>query len=436
MDDIELKTIEDLRLFIAGTRKSQFRMLRQEERYGWISKTLQRFEYLGLSKQDKGVALAYLKKCTGYSRQQLSRLIARYSYHGTIQREVPHRHCFATRYTPQDIALLAQTDNLHGRLSGPATKKILQREYTLYGKKAYQTLSQISVSHIYNLRQRKRYRNQACTFTKTRSVCRPIGERAIPRPEGKPGFIRIDSVHQGHQNGQPGVYSINTVDEVTQYQIVACVERINETCILSALEPIIEQYPFRLLEFHSDNGSEYINHQVAEMFQRIFIRLTKSRPRHPNDNALVESKNGSIIRKHLGYAPIPSYHATTLNTFFQKWLNPYLNFHRPCFFPLTVIDARGKQKKTYPYQSMMTPFDKFSQLPKAQSYLKKGVALAQLKTFALEMSDNEFAHKMNRAKDQFFRLVDLTGEANLNAGYLPPWTTPKTGCPQSPQDDQ
>ena len=92
--------------------------------------------------------------------------------------------------------------------------------------------------------------------------------------------------------------------------------------------------------FHTDNGSEFINHKIAARLQALHIdEFTKSRPRRSNDNALVESKNGSVIRKHLGYGHIPSRYAERVNAFTQQILSPYLNFHRPCLFPVDEVDA-------------------------------------------------------------------------------------------------
>jgi transposase InsO family protein len=303
------------------------------------------------------------------------------------------------------VSLLVQTDNLHSQLSGPATKKILEREYQVYGRKEYQRLSHISVSHIYNLRQRKTYRHQALYFTKTHPTLRGIGERRKPQPQGKPGYIRVDSVHQGDSGQGKGVYHINTIDEVTQYQVIACVERISEAYLLPVLEDLLLQYPFTLCQFHADNGSEYINYQVAEMLQRVFIKLTKSRPRHPNDNALVESKNGSIVRKHMGYAYIPSGYASPIHRFYKEIFNAYLNYHRPCFFPETLTDSRGKQKKVYPYHKLMTPYEKLRAIPHGESFLKKNLSFTQLDAFANQMSDNQFAERMSQAKDKLFAKI-------------------------------
>ncbi|WP_421621720.1 hypothetical protein [Alkalilimnicola ehrlichii] len=87
-----------------------------------------------------------------------------------------------------------------------------------------------------------------------------------------------------------------------------------------------------------------------------------------NDNALVESKNGSVVRKHLGYAHIPGRFAAQVNAFTQGILSPYLNFHRPCFFPTEAIDDKGRVCKRYRYEDMMTPYDKLKSLPDADQH--------------------------------------------------------------------
>lgn len=159
---------------------------------------------------------------------------------------------------------------------------------------------------------------------------RPIGERRKPRPEGRPGFIRVDTVHQGDLDGIKGLYHLNLVDEVTQFQCVGSVERISEAFLLPVLEALIGRFPFRVLGFHADNGSEYINHRVAKLLNKLAVeQFTKSRARRSNDNALAESKNGAVVRKHFGYAHIPGRFAQRVNDFAQNVLSPYLNFHRP-----------------------------------------------------------------------------------------------------------
>lgn len=192
-------------------------------------------------------------------------------------------------------------------------------------------------------------------FTETRPVKNSIGVRKAPAPDGRAGFVRIDTVHQGDLDGIKGVYHITCVDAVSQWQVQACVQGISEAFLLPVLPLIIDQFPFVVHGFHSDNGSEYINHQVAKMLEKLRIEQTKSRSRHSNDNALAESKNASVVRKHFGYEHIPQAFAQPINTFYQSTFNPWLNLHRPCLFATSVLNPRGKVVKRYRHDDVKTP---------------------------------------------------------------------------------
>jgi len=268
---------------------------------------------------------------------------------------------------------LKRPHNFHNRLNGLATKKIFETEHFTYGKKEYERLSKISIAHIYNLRKTTAYREKSITFTKTNPRKVNIGERKRPEPQGKPGYIRVDTVHQGDSDKQKGVYYINTVDEVTQWQAIAAVEKISEAFLLDALLGLLDQFPFEIIEFHSDNGSEYINKQVAELLNGLLIKLTKSRARHCNDNALVESKNGAVIRKWMGYAHIPQKHAQGINKFFKNHFNLYLNYYRPSIFPEVSFSAKRKEVKKYKYENTMTPFTKLKSIFEYKKFLKKNI---------------------------------------------------------------
>ena len=292
--------------------------------------------------------------------------------------------------TRADVLLLAQTDALHGTLSGLATKKLMERAAQVFADSRYERLASISVAHLYNLRQPERYQRQRQVWTQTRPVSIPIGERRAPAPNNRPGYLRIDSVHQGDCDGIKGVYHINAVDCVTQFEVVATCERISEAFLIPVLGALLHSFPFVIHGFHSDNGSEFINHQVAELLTKLLIEeQTKSRSRHSNDNAQAESKNAAVVRKHLGYSHIPQRFATLVNAFCHDYLNPYVNFHRPCLFAETIPDAKGRQRKRYPYQLMMTPYDKLKSLPLAESFLKPGITFQQLDAQANAISDNE-----------------------------------------------
>jgi transposase len=390
----------------------EFNGLNLEEKYQWVEEVLKKFKYQWLKRNGKGILRRYIEKVTGYSRSQVARLVGRYQESGMLRVTEYHRHRFPEKYTMAEVALLAKTDELHGWLSGPATKRILEREYEVYGYAQFEKISGISVAQIYNLRHSNRYRVKR--YIHTKPVVSRIGERTKPEPHGNPGYIRVDTVHQGDHDHQKGVYHINAVDEVTQWEIVASVSRIAEYDLEPLLESMLNQFPFHIRGFHSDNGGEFVNRTVAELLNKLLIRFTRSRPRRPDDNGLVESKNGSVIRKNLGYAHIPQGCASLLNVYHRENLNPYINFHRPCFFPVAVIDHKGKVKNTYPYEQIKTPYEKLKSLPRVETCLRPGISLETLDAIANQMSDNQCAERMVKARYNLLKQTNRlsTGEAN------------------------
>jgi len=404
MNDEKLLTLDQVRAFLDGTVEVEFSVA-AEERYDFIARTVRRFGYGRLKRAQKAVVLRFLERVSGYSRQQISRLVKRAADRRQLNKRYQgSRTRFARTYTSADVLLLSRTDSLHGTLSGPATKKLMERAFELFGDQSYQRLAGISVAHLYNLRKAQGYQRQ--TWTKTRPVTIPIAERRAPAPNNRPGYLRVDSVHQGDQDGVKGVYHINAVDCVTQFECVATCERISEAFLIPVLTALLDSFPFTILGFHSDNGSEFINHQVAELLNKLLIEeQTKSRSRHSNDNAQAESKNGAIVRKHLGYSHIPQRFATLVNGFCRDYLNPYVNFHRPCLFAETITDAKGRQRKRYPYKLMMTPYQKLKSLDLDEQYLKRGITFKQLDAQACAMSDNEAAQRLNTARALLFKTI-------------------------------
>jgi len=405
MNDNAIKTLPQVRAFLDGTQAVEFSMHTKSERYDFVRRTLIRLAYHTLSKPNKGTVLSFLVHVSGYSRIQVKRLVKTWLKHGQLRPNVSAGNGFTRKYTDADRRLLAELDELHETLSGQATKKLCERAWRLFDLPAYQCLAGISVSHLYNLRHSSTYQRARRKFEKTRSKSSSIGERRRPQPDGQPGYIRVDTVHQGDQDGVKGLYHINAVDEETQFEIVCAVEKISERYLIPVLEQLLGQFPFVILSFHADNGSEYINQHVVKLLKKLLIELTKSRARHSNDNALVESKNGSIVRKHLGYSHIQQRWAPLVDQFHRHYLNPYINYHRPCFFPVTKTNAKGKQVKTYPYEAMMTPFEKFKSLDDAHQYLKPGITMEELDEIAMTINDNEAAQRLKEAKQQLFKTI-------------------------------
>ncbi len=402
--------MEQVRQVLEGTQELQFEAAGDDEgRYGWIEAVLRRLGYRQLGRADRGAVLAYLQRFSGYSRAQVTRLVSRWTAGKPLVKNYrAAEHAFARRYTAADVALLAEVDRAMGTLSGPATACVLRRQRDVFGDARFERLGSISVAHLYNLRASGGYREQRVVLTKTRgNRAAAIGVRKAPAPDGRPGFIRIDSVHQGDLDGIKGLYHINAVDCVTQWEVVASVQTIAENHLLPVIEQMLEQFPFEILGFHADNGSEYVNHRVAKMLEKLRIEFTRSRPRRSNDNGLAETKNGAVVRKIFGYEHIHQRHAGRFNTFCVEYLNPFLNFHRPCLFATEVADAKkpGRIKKVYQAKNAMTPLDKLTSLPEAHKFLRAGVTLKDLHDLATALSDVRAAEELNEARAELFRRV-------------------------------
>ena len=415
MNDSEAVTLDQVEKFLKASAGWKFKGLTRDGKYKWLDNTIRRFDYYSCKKKEKGLLRRYMMLITDFSKPQLERLIRQKLLTGGIKTAWGLHNNFPTTYTKEDIELLAETDNLHERLAGPATKNILEREFK-FGDMRYKRLSGISVSHIYNLREKPAYRFKALTVSRTKSVQVAIGKRGKPNPDGKPGHLRVDTVHQGDLNGVKGVYHINMVDEVTQWQIVACVEAISEDWLRDVLAAAILMFPFVIRGFHSDNGGEYINKHVAGMLGDLLVKQSKSRSGRCNDNALVEGKNGSVIRKHMGHWHIERRHADGIHRFYMEYFNIYLNYHRPCGFATITVDEKGKRHRNY--ETYQTPYQAFMALEKPAQYLREGVTLEELEKTANAHSANGFARQMQDAKAELFMKVLPRGTKTLRNGGM------------------
>mgnify|MGYP003394089110 FL=1 len=397
MDDSRLVNITQLYNFLKGSQGVNLSLedASISERYNCIEKIFRQLHYRTLKKKEKRIVLNYLRKITGYKHTQLFRLIDRLEKVGKLLKKNYHRIKPARIYSTSDIKRLEETDELHLRLSEDATKEILRREYEIFGHLKYRTVSEISHGHITNLRHCPIYKSSWINHTKARQI--PIGMTQPPQNFGKPGSIRIDSV------SQKDVYHINSVDEITQWEIVFCVPQLSERFMIPALEEIFDQYPFIIFNFHSDRGKETINYLVADLLQRLLIKQTKNRSYHSGDNALVETKNGSVIRKNMGWEHINQDLTDEINSYYKSFFNPYLNFHRPCAYPTIEVDKKGKKKKVYDLYQV--PYEALKQITGADKFLKPGITFDKLDQTAYQMSDNEFAGIMREEERKLFEKI-------------------------------
>ncbi|MDZ7651599.1 MAG: transposase family protein [Burkholderiaceae bacterium] len=409
MNESQVRTVEQVRQVLQGTQALRFE--RPDDgagRYAWIELVLKRFGYRQLPRQDRGAVLAYVQRLSGFSRAQVTRLVSRWiAGQPLVKQYRTPEHAFARRYTAADVALLAAVDRAMGTLSGPATACVLRRQRDQFGDARFERLGAISVAHLYNLRASAGYRAQRVMQSKCpgRPQAVTVGVRKAPAPHGRAGFIRIDSVHQGDLDGTKGLYHINAVDCVTQWQVVASVATIAEVHLLPVIEQMLAQFPFEILGFHADNGSEYVNHRVAKLLDKLRVEFTRSRPRHSNDNGLAETKNGAVVRKTFGYTHIAQHHAGRFNTFCREYLNPFLNFHRPCLFATEVPDPKkpGRIKRVYRPRDAMTPLDKLASLGEAAQLLRAGITLQDLQALACALTDVQAAEELNAARQALFK---------------------------------
>ncbi len=395
----ERLSLEQIRALLEASDEVGFKGQNREEVYRWVGQTLREQHYHELKRCSRGLVRRYLEKMTGLSRAQITRLITMYLAGNPVQLKAYRRKRFPERYSRADIVLLAALDDAHETISGPATQKLLQRACYDFQGSEYQRLAELSVAQMYRLRKSRTYRQRRVAYQRTKPTQVPIGERRRPDPDNRPGYLRVDTVHQGDLDGVKGMYHINAVDEVTQWQIVGACEHISEAYLIPVLEAMLAQFPFRIQGFHSDNGSEYINHTVAHLLNKLLIEQTKS-PRHSNDNGLAETKNGAVVRKHMGYGYIAASQAEAIQTFYEEHFNSYLNFHRPCGVPEETVNAKGKIKRVYRWYA--TPWEILRQLPGLAGHLKPDVTVERLDCIARSQTDTVAAIEMQAAKRKLF----------------------------------
>jgi hypothetical protein len=402
-DDSLLSTIGNLRMFLDGTLPISFRPLRRAERAEWIRHTLVRFKYAVLKRQEKNVVRRYIAKVARLSDAQIDRHITAYRGNQPICRPY-ERHQPFRRYEKADAELLATVDNATGRLSGNLTAQFCANQFAA-GDQRFSRLRSISSATVYRLRETSRYREFAVVKGRTQSVDRPIGERRKPEPGGIPGFIRVDTVHQGDCGREKGVYHINLVDEVVQWEVVVAVEQIQESLLEIVLEEAMQLFPFLIRNFHSDCGGEYINYTIAGLLEKLRVRQTKSRPRRSTDNGLVESKNAAIIRKEMGHWHIPGVFAPRINAFYRGHLIPYINFHRPCYFPEKETQRDGKILIHYKRQDCQTPYQKLQSLNGWELFLRPDITPEDLEKQAKAKTPLQAAEEKNAAKGKLFNII-------------------------------
>ena len=207
---------------------------------------------------------------------------------------------------------------------------------------------------------------------------------------------RVDTVHQGDRDGEKGVYPINLVDEVTQFEFVGAVVGISERFLVPLLEGLLLSFPFPILGFHADNGSEYINHRVAALLEKLRVGAVHQVPgpafqRQRAGRGQERQCDPQVVR--------PRPHPAALRARGQPLRAgppclPFLNVHRPCLFATEYRDNQGRIRRKYLAEHVMTPYAKLRSLADAEHLLKPGVRFALLDAMATAETDLEAVRRV------------------------------------------
>jgi len=391
------KKIQDIEPYLQ-LDTPKFVITSKKDANGFIKRTTWSLFYKRLNKIDRGKVLKYLGLVTGYSYPHIKRLVSK-AIKGKLHYSRPKRNntSFRKIYTNDDIALLADFDEISKDRTGNALRKHFNRMFYKYGDDRFIRLKNISHGHIYNLRDTNVYKFHHKRFKHTNPIQNVIGERRKPDPKGMLGYIRVDSVHGGDKDGKKGLYYVNFIDEITQWEIVICVPAITKKYLEKLYKKVLDNFPYKIRHFHSDNGSEFINNYLANILNEMNITQTKSRPRKHNDNALVESKNGWVIRKEFGYIFKPKEAAPIVQEYLQTYFNTYLNFHRACAFPTIETNKKGKQYRKYKAEDYEVPYEKLKKIDPKGKCLKSGITYEKLDKLALKKSDYDYLKDMQKA---------------------------------------
>jgi len=354
-----------------------------------------------------------------------------------VRPTVYRRRRFAERYTRADIELLASADEARETLSGPATRRILERGRQLYGKQEYTRLTAISVAHLYNLRRSRRYRERRLNYVKTRPTTVSVGERRKPNPQGRPGYLRLDTVHRGDQPEAKSVFHIDAVDQVPQWQLsphgrrpvrgeprvvglnTAYLGGVSEACSGGHAAPVPVSHPglsYRQRQpVHqphrrrtAQQAVDRTDQKPAPAERRSAAAEAGGNQERRGDSGIPGHRSSSLgwmIRKHIGYGYIDAKHADAINDFYRDYFNPYLNYHRPYAQPDVKIDEKGRKRVRYRrYQTLL---ETLSLLDKPAQCPRDGLSINALKTVAAAIGDTDAARRLQPAKNKLFEMLRI-----------------------------
>ena len=217
----------------------EFKAEDRYQAYKWINEIFKVIKYSKLKKKERGEVLTYISTFTGYKRGWVKKLAVQYIRGKLEIKKYQRENGFNKKYTYEDKQLLFETRKVHNFISGNAIRKIMRDEYEIYKHTEYKNIKDISVSYMYKLFG-KTHDRRANKFFGTKPKNSTIGIRAPLTYDGCAGHLNVDTVHQGDRNGEKGIYHVNIVDSLTQWELIASLDVIAE----SSLAPVWDIYTY------------------------------------------------------------------------------------------------------------------------------------------------------------------------------------------------
>lgn len=297
----------------------------------------QRTRYHSAGKAEKGQILDMLEQVTGLNRKTLIRRLR-----GLCVRRA-RSHQRGAHYGPEVddvLRLLARAyDGLCAeRLTPnllPYAQKLAAHGHLTLTSDLQTQLAQISVSSVRRRLQRLGQDEPSLRRLPPRPrnpLLAAVPTRRISGFETQPGHLEVDLVH--HSGPSPSgdyLHTLHLVDVATGWSEMAAILGRSYRAMQEGLLRCERRLPFRVLEIHPDNGSEFFNAHLYRFYQELFcgVHLSRSRPWHKDDNRFVEQRNGALIRRWLGHERLDTVAQTRLlNQFYDRlWL--YHNFFQP-----------------------------------------------------------------------------------------------------------
>jgi hypothetical protein len=341
--------------------------------------------YRGAKRVDKQRILEEFTAATGYHRQYAIQLLN----HPPRPRPGAITRPRARRYDQAVQTTLVQLWELADRICAkrlvpflPTLIEALERHGHLQlSASLREQLLAISPATVDRLLREARQRPPGAGITTTRSsglLKHQIPIRTFADWEAlRPGFFEADLVaHCGRYNAGSYLHTLVLTDIVSGWTECAALLVREQSLVVRAVTAIDQRLPIALLGLDTDNGSEFINQSVIDFCRDTQIRLTRSRAYQKNDQCFVEQKNGSVVRRWIGYDRYEGLDACARLAQLYEQLRLYINYFQPSVKLLSKTRTGAKVSKRY--DQAQTPCQRLLASPHVDETVKTALR-AELK---------------------------------------------------------